>query len=380
MSRDDRVDFLLLENHISYRLHRGKLAADGSDRTSAVPRTKGEMEGRTVGRDGLLTELRHAMIRYTPEELIEIGEQEYAWCEAELKRVSREMGFGDDWHRAVAKVKGMHVQPGKQPELIRDLAWEAIEYLEQHQLVTIPSIARETWRMRMMSPERQLVNPFFTGGEVISVSFPTDTMAHQAKLQSMKGNNIPFARATVHHELIPGHHLQGFMTARHRSYRRLFSTPFWGEGWALYWEMVLYDRGFPTTPEDRIGFLVWRTHRCARIIFSLNFHLGRMSPQECIDFLVARVGFERNNATAEVRRSVGESYSPLYQAAYMLGGLQIRGLRQELVETGKMTERDFHDAILRENSIPIEMLRAILTGRKLSRDFKPSWKFYTAIP
>jgi len=117
-------------------------------------------------------------------------------------------------------------------------------------------------------------------------------------------------------------------------------------------------------------------HRCARIIFSLSFHLGKMSPQQCIDFLVERVGHERDNATAEVRRSFATSYGPLYQAAYMLGGLQIRALRKELVDAGKMTDREFHDAILKENRIPIEMVRAILTKQKLARDYKPDWKFY----
>ena len=122
--------------------------------------------------------------------------------------------------------------------------------------------------------------------------------------------------------------------------------------------------------------LFWRMHRCARVIFSLSFHLGKMTPQECIDFLVKRVGHEPENATAEVRRSFAGSDGPLYQAAYLLGGLQLRSLHRELVESGKMTNRAFHDAILKENRIPIEMLRAILTAQKLTRDFTTSWKFY----
>src|SRR5581483_2758930 len=117
----------------------------------------------------------------------------------------------------------------------------------------------------MMAPERQLVNPFFTGGEVISVSYPTNTMSHAAKLMSMRGNNPHFSRATVQHVLIPGHHLPAFMTALYKVYRGLFSTPFWGEGWPLCWELLLWDRGFAKTPEDKIGMLFWRSHRCARI-------------------------------------------------------------------------------------------------------------------
>jgi uncharacterized protein (DUF885 family) len=140
--------------------------------------------------------------------------------------------------------------------------------------------------------------------------------------------------------------------------------------------MLLWDLNFDGTPEQRVGALFWRLHRCARIVFSLSFHLGKMSPQECIDYLVDRVGHERANAAAEVRRSIADDYGPLYQAAYMLGALQLRALRRDLVERGKMSDRQFHDAVLMENSIPIEMIRAALTGQKLGRDFRPSWRFY----
>jgi uncharacterized protein (DUF885 family) len=191
----------------------------------------------------------------------------------------------------------------------------------------------------------------------------------------MRGNNPHFSRATAHHEMIPGHHLQGFMTARYNTHRRPFGTPFWGEGWALYWEMLLWDLGFPRGPEDRIGMLFWRSHRAARIIFSLRFHLGTMAPQEAVDFLVERVGHERANAEGEVRRSVAGDYSPLYQVAYMLGGLQIRALYRELVDSGRMTPRAFHDAILQGGSMPIEMVRARLTGQRLSGDYRPQWRF-----
>jgi uncharacterized protein (DUF885 family) len=332
--------------------------------------------GDPIGREALISELQSEMITYTPEDLVEVANKEFAWCENEMKKASRELGYGDDWKKALEYVKTRYVEPGAQPELIRNLAFEAIEFVEKNNLLTVPKLARESWRMEMMSPERQLVSPFFLGGETIIVSYPTNTMSHEQKLMSMRGNNPHFSHATVHHELIPGHHLQLFMTRRHRPYRRIFSTPFWTEGWALYWEFYLWDLGFNKTPEDRIGALFWRMHRCARIIFSLGFHLEKMTPQECVDFLVERVGHERDNATAEVRRSFAGDYGPLYQLAYMMGGLQFRALHRELVDSGKWTNRNFHDAVLKENSIPVEMVRAILTKRKLTRDYKPNWKFY----
>jgi uncharacterized protein (DUF885 family) len=337
--------------------------------------------GTPIGRDALLQALEAEMIPYTPEELFEIANREFTWCEGEMKRAADDLGFAGDWRKALDFVSQKYVKPGEQPKLIKELADEAVKFLEQRDLVTIPPLCKEVWRMDMMSVERQKVSPYFTGGEVISVSYPTDTMSHEDKLMSMRGNNPSFSRATVQHELIPGHHLQIFMANRFNTQRRVFSTPFLVEGWALYWEMLLWDKGFARNAEDRVGMLFWRSHRCARILFSLKFHLGEMTPAQAIDLLVERVGHERRNATAEVRRSVSGDYEPLYQAAYMLGGLQIRSLRKELVESGKLSERDFHDAILRENAIPIEMIRASLTGQTLTRDFKSSWRFYdVAIP
>ncbi len=336
--------------------------------------------GDPAGRDALINDLSYNMIPYTPEELIDLARKEFAWCEQEMVRASREMGYGDDWHQALEKVKSDFVEPGRQPELVRRLAQEAIDYVTQRDLVTVPALAKEDWWEEMLSPERQLVAPFFLGGDIILVAYPTSAMTQDQKLMSLRGNNIHFARSTVFHEVIPGHHLQGFMSDRYRAYRAPFATPFWSEGNSFYWELLLWDMGFAKSPEDRIGMLFWHMHRAARIIFSISFHLEKMTAQECVDFLVNRVGFERDNAAAEVRRSFDGSYPPIYQSAYMLGALQFHALHKELVDSGKMTNRAFHDAILEQNSIPVEMIRASLVQQPLTRDFKTAWRFYDFSP
>ncbi|SEI37500.1 protein of unknown function [Dyadobacter koreensis] len=334
------------------------------------------IKGVPIGSQELLRQLKEEMINYSPEELIELANREFAWCDKELLKASTEMGFGNDWKKAQEKVKNSYVPAGTQPELIMKLYNESKDFILKNKLIEYPEIADETWGMQMMTPERQLVNPFFLGGRDIIISYPTNTMAHADKLMSMRGNNPYFSRSTVHHELVPGHHLQYYMSSRYKTYRSEFRTPFWTEGWALYWELLLYDKGFAKTPEERIGMLFWRMHRCARIIFSLNYHLGKWTPQQCIDFLVDRVGHERANAEGEVRRSFEGGYSPLYQVAYLIGGLQIFSLKTELVDSGKMTYNQFHQAVLRENNIPVEMVRAILVNQPLKPDFKTQWKFY----
>jgi hypothetical protein len=342
-----------------------------------------------VGRTALWIELRDNWIPYTQEETIAIGDAEYQWCVNEFIRASRELGYGDEWAKVVEHAKTLHAPPGGQPTVIRKMMHAAVDFMRERDLLSVPQVEVETLRMNMMSPQRQLVNPFFTGGGSISVSYPTNTMPHAAKLQSMRGNNIPFALATVHHEMIPGHNMTGFMGGRYSAYRAggAGGGPFYGEGWAVYWEMTFYrlgypqyakDKGFATDsePANRLGFLFWRAFRGARITFSLRYQMGEWAPDQCIDFLIRGVGHEPENARAEVLRSFQGSYGPLYQAAYLLGAVQLRMLHKEVVEAGKMSERDFHDTIIESGGMPIAQLRLLVNGEKLSPDMNLDWKFY----
>ncbi len=106
------------------------------------------------------------------------------------------------------------------------------------------------------------------------------------------------------------------MNERYRSYRKIFETPFWSEGNAFYWEMLFSTGSF---------------RRCTNV----------------------RICW---------------------------GALQFCALHAELEDSGKMTNRDCHDGILRENQIPVEMLRAILENQELSKNFQTNWKFYGVIP
>ncbi len=379
--RGDQVDYHLLMAEIDFERQKMEFERTHEPVISHAADESG-ISGRVATRERLMIELRREFIADTPEKLIELAQSQYERCRQEMVKTAGEMGFGDDWQAAVEQIKTLHVAPGKQPELIRQTADESVQWLLDRDLISIDRLAQESWRMEMMSPERQLVNPFFTGGEMISVSFPTSGMTAEQKRQSLRANNIPFVRATVHHELIPGHHLQFFQANRFETHRQGFGTPFWLEGWALYWEFVLEENGFPRSPEERMGFLVWRAHRYARILFSLQFHLGKMSPDQCVDFLVDNVGFDRLSAEAEVRRSVGPSYPPLYQAAYMLGAMQLRQLADRWIAEERGTLKEFHDAVMQQGSIPIALLEALLwddpeRDAPLEQGHSPQWHFTT---
>ena len=350
-----------------------------SELLGVKPGEKAPILGDPVLEAGLQADLAVEMIPYSPRELIAIGEQELAWVETQFRVVSKRMGHGEDWKAALEHTKELAPPPGEAPAAIFEIARYSEDYIAKQHGITLAPLAREIWRLAMQSPERQLINPFFTGGEVTRLSYPTDGMTFDDRLMSLRGNTPHFNFPTVQHEIVPGHHYQKFMRDRFNSHRGpLNDTPFWTEGWAFYWELRLWDTDFARNDPDRMGMLFWRAHRAARIVFSLNYQLGNWTSQQCVDFLVERVGHERANAEAEVRRSVMTA-PPLYQAAYMLGALQLRSLHHELVESGRMTDTQFHDAVLLGGSMPIELVRARLSGAPLAREMRSSWRFYDSL-
>ena len=382
LSHNAKVDYLYIKWRAETDL------AHERETIPAGPAFRGDASkilGKPRGRAGLISDLRDNMIPYSPEQLIALANKEFEWCENEMKKASREMGFGDDWKKALEKIKQSAVPPGGQPRMIMDQLNQAVAYLRANDLITVPSVAAESLHMTMLSPQAQLTSPFFLGGANILVSYPTDTMEFDARMQSMRGNNPAMAHATAFHEMIPGHNLVFYLNQRYADYRASLTSggPFYGEGWPLYWELTLYELGFDKTPEDRVGALFWRMHRCARIIFSLNFHMGNWTPGEAVEFLIGKVGHEPDNAAAEVRRSFESAQyqnQPLYQAAYLLGGLQLRGLRKELVDSKVMTNKAFHDEIMRQGNMPMALIRLVMTKQKLTRDMDINWKFYGELP
>jgi uncharacterized protein (DUF885 family) len=333
------------------------------------------INGTPIGYAAFAAALHDQMIPYSPDQLIDWAEEQMAWCTAEAKKAAAEMGFGDDWKAALDKTKQDYVPMGFQPTLVVNLADEAIDFIEQKKLITIPELAKEGWYMRMLTPKEQKYAPFFLGGDQILIAYPHEDMSEEERLMCMRGNNRHFTRAVVFHELIPGHNLQYFYGERYHPYRQMFGTPFWTEGWAVYWELTMSQNGFARTPQERLGMLFWRMHRCARIIFSTRYHTGQWTPQQCIDFLVDHVGHERENAIAEVRRSFSGGYGPLYQIGYLTGAMQFIALHHEFVDSGRMSNIAFHKKILEAGPMPVALVREMLSGMENDKETLTPWYF-----
>ena len=139
-------------------------ADDLREKLAGVPKTDLDtIVGDPIGDAALRDELRFEIVPYSPEDLVKIAEKEFAWCDREMLKASRELGFGDDWKKALERVKNLYVPPGQQTTLVRDQVFEAIDFLEKRDLITVPAYTKDIWRMRMMTPAEQRINPFFFG-------------------------------------------------------------------------------------------------------------------------------------------------------------------------------------------------------------------------
>ena len=306
-------------------------------------------------------EIRFEWLPYSAEELIAIGQRELEWCEGEMKVNSRAMGLGKDWKAALARVKSDYAPPGEQDELIARIGREATDFVCRRKLVersaALPgelAAGDDSARRAEDAALRGLLGPGNAGG------LRQRRVDQDKKLMVMRGNNRHFMRLVTPHELIPGHHLQGFYGQRYNTYRQLFGTPFYVEGWALYWELRLFDLGWAQTPEDRIGMLFWRMHRAARDpgLAPLpawkddarrNGRFSRSAGRPRADG-----GHQRSATLPHRTAAVPGRLSPRRPSAY--------SLHNELVGGGKMSESQFHVAVLRRTRCP-----SSCCGRRCSR-------------
>ena len=199
--------------------------------------------GQPIGAEALANDIRREWLPYTADELIAIGQREFAFCEREMKKAARDVQLGDDWKAALTRVKANYVPPGRQDELVARIAREAIDFVKRRNLVSVPRLCEESWGLTMIAPETLKTIPYAAyNGRQMMVAYSNGEMKQDDKLMVMRGNNRHFTRLVIPHELIPGHHLQSYYAARGPD--RQFFTSFYVEGWALYWELRLWDLGW----------------------------------------------------------------------------------------------------------------------------------------
>jgi uncharacterized protein (DUF885 family) len=169
-------------------------------------------------------------------------------------------------------------------------------------------------------------------------------------------------RTLTYHEAIPGHHLQIALSFENRGmpfFRRVIPFTAFVEGWALYAERLAAEQGFHPTPFDRIGQLQAELFRSVRLVVDTGIHAKRWTREEAIEWMLRHTGMGRTEVTAEIERYI---VLPGQACAYKIGQLELLALRDRARSAlgERFDLRAFHDHVLSNGSLPLELLRPLV--------------------
>jgi uncharacterized protein (DUF885 family) len=250
-------------------------------------------------------------------------------------------------------------------EAYRDAMFRARAHLIDHDLVTVPSderveIVRTPDYLANVVPFAAYFEPAAFDPEPKGIYVVTPAVGHDP--EAMLEHNYASISNTSIHEAYPGHHLQLDAARRHPSLTRLLiDAPEFVEGWGMYSELLMREEGFDLSPAHRLVMHTDAIWRACRIILDVRMHRGELTVEEATDFLVGHTGFGRSNAAAEVG---WYTYRPTYPLSYLLGRTLLLQLRAD--EQRRLGDafrlKGFHDALLRNGSLPISFHRRALAG------------------
>jgi uncharacterized protein (DUF885 family) len=189
----------------------------------------------------------------------------------------------------------------------------------------------------------------------------------------LKEHNEPFTINAAVHEGYPRHHVQLWCSTVHPHKIRWFissgdtdakaaSEAEMVEGWAVYCEELMMEKGFNTTKEYLFAqsrFVLWRA---VRIVVDVQLSRGDMTFDEAVQFMVD-MGMERPAAVREVRWF---TLRPSYPLSYLLGKHLVKNLKKK-VETmmGPVyTDKFFHDTLLYEGTMPLAFYEEVFAHKK----------------
>ncbi|MEO8064796.1 MAG: DUF885 domain-containing protein [Pseudomonadota bacterium] len=160
------------------------------------------------------------------------------------------------------------------------------------------------------------------------------------------------------HEAAPGHHFQISLQRELKElpmFRRFSSDTAFSEGWGLYAEYLGYEMGIYKDPVARFGALDAELWRAIRLVTDTGIHSKGWTRQQTIDYMLANSPSEMTRAVSEAERF---SAIPGQALAYKIGQLKIVELRQRAEKAlgKKFDVRAFHDEVLKDGSVPLEVL------------------------
>jgi prolyl oligopeptidase len=290
--------------------------------------------------------------RMPAAEIHQLGLKEVTRIEGEMARVAREAGFTGtvaEFERRLGADPAMHFT--SQEEMLQ-YARNVLARVEPQ----LPRLFKKTPRMtvgvRPIAPDREAATASnYTAGTADG----TRPAWFNMNTYRPTGQTKYTIDSLVLHETVPGHHLQVGLARELEGipdFRKMFRAASFSEGWALYAESLGTDLGLYRDPATRFGQLASELFRAVRLVVDTGIHSMGWSRDRARGYFAEHVPAQ---SLAEVDRYIAR---PGQALAYKLGQLEIERLRRKAEQAlgSKFDVRDFHDAVLRNGALPLDLL------------------------
>ncbi len=162
------------------------------------------------------------------------------------------------------------------------------------------------------------------------------------------------------HEALPGHHFQISLQQEQKnlpSFQRFGRYTAFIEGWALYAESLGAELGVYTTVEQKFSRLNSELFRAARLVIDVGLHRKGWSRERAMQFMMETTRAGAAGAALEIDRYIA---NPAQALAYKIGQLKIAALRSRAEKKlgAKFDIRAFHDELLKDGALPLDILEA----------------------
>ncbi len=318
---------------------------------------------------------------YDARTLREMGQREFDRLDAEMRVLADRIAGTPDWHEVISTANKDHPLTEEAMRQTYEVWTErARDFLVDRGLVSLPEGERcavdpsPVFQRPVLGVASYMAPPAFSDSLTghFFVPFAPDGASAEEIDARLENNNHGGIPTTAVHEAYPGHHWHLVMRRIHASkLRRVLSTPYFNEGWGLYAERVMREHGFFQEPLQELYHLEATIFRAARIVIDTSMHLGEMTFDEGVAYLVERLAMPEPTARAEICRY---AWWPTQASAYLTGCLEILRIRGDwLAQRGlgdvpvpdlpAGTLREFHDTLARSGSLPPGLAaRAMLGG------------------
>ncbi len=362
----------LVPNEVRDPALRAKLAAAGETAAKAFERFGAylaDLQKKASGNYAVGEETYGALLRekevlpYDARTLRERGRHEYDLLAADAKRLAKQIAGHEDWVALLHELNRIHApDPEGMRREYEEWTERAREFLRRTGLVTLPAGERcvvepsPHFQRPVLAVASYNRPPAFSDSLTghFFVPFPPDGTPADEIQKRLEGNCTHGIPTTSVHEAYPGHHWHLVMAKANPSHvRRVFSTSYFSEGWALYAERAMREQGFFTDPRQELYQVEATIFRAARIVVDTSLHMGEMSFDDAVRFMMEKANLTAPNARAEVGRYCSW---PTQASSYLTGMLEILDIRTRWLAKRGATDvpalREFHDAITSAGALP----------------------------